>query len=103
MFTVTQNGKQTVSFMSQALGLMADLDIGTQHLRWMGDARFMYGFIRGRKGQPVNPDYLSYRLNYSSCCIQTLSHTTVHQGRRTGQSRDGGCFAHPPGTTECRY
>jgi sphingosine kinase len=33
--------------MSQAMGLMADLDIGTEHLRWMGDTRFMYGLIRG--------------------------------------------------------
>lgn len=36
-----------VSFLSTALGLMVDLDLGTEHLRWMGDARFMYGFIRG--------------------------------------------------------
>ncbi|KAF7323004.1 DAGKc domain-containing protein [Mycena chlorophos] len=45
--SVTQNGKRTISFMSQAMGLMADLDIGTEHLRWMGEARFSYGFLRG--------------------------------------------------------
>lgn len=33
--------------MSQSLGLMADLDIGTEHLRWMGDTRFMVGLLRG--------------------------------------------------------
>lgn len=49
VFSVTQGGKRTISFMSQALGLMADLDIGTEHLRWMGDARFMYGLFRGCK------------------------------------------------------
>lgn len=48
LFSVTQGGKRTISFMSQALGLMADLDIGTEHLRWMGDARFIYGLLRGR-------------------------------------------------------
>ena len=26
---------------------MVDLDIGTEHLRWMGDARFTLGFIKG--------------------------------------------------------
>jgi hypothetical protein len=26
-----------------------DRVIGTEHLRWMGDARFMYGFVRGRE------------------------------------------------------
>ena len=47
VFSLTQKGKRTISFMSQALGLMADLDIGTENLRWMGDARFMIGLIRG--------------------------------------------------------
>lgn len=35
------------SFMSLAVGLMCDVDLGTEHLRWMGDARFVYGFLRG--------------------------------------------------------
>ncbi|WWC62565.1 uncharacterized protein I303_105161 [Kwoniella dejecticola CBS 10117] len=35
------------SFLSTALGLMVDLDIGTENLRWMGDTRFMYGFLKG--------------------------------------------------------
>lgn len=35
------------SFLSQALGIMVDLDIGTESMRWMGDARFMLGFIKG--------------------------------------------------------
>ncbi|KAL0946846.1 hypothetical protein HGRIS_013014 [Hohenbuehelia grisea] len=47
IFSITQGGKRTFSFMSQALGLMAELDVGTDHLRWMGEARFTYGLIRG--------------------------------------------------------
>ncbi|KAF4608502.1 sphinganine kinase lcb4 [Pleurotus pulmonarius] len=47
LFSFVQNKKRSISFMSQALGLMADLDIGTDHLRWMGETRFMYGLIRG--------------------------------------------------------
>ena len=60
--SVTVGGQRVFSFMSQALGLMADLDLGklhhpvkidsdaiagTEHLRWMGDTRFIFGFIRG--------------------------------------------------------
>lgn len=40
-------GKRRLSFLSQATGLMVDADIGTENLRWMGDARFMWGFLRG--------------------------------------------------------
>ncbi|WVQ82967.1 hypothetical protein IAT38_005103 [Cryptococcus sp. DSM 104549] len=35
------------SFLSQAIGLMVDLDIGTENLRWMGDTRFVVGFLKG--------------------------------------------------------
>ena len=47
LFSITQGGKRSLSFMSQALGLMADLDLGTEHLRWMGDTRFMVGLLKG--------------------------------------------------------
>jgi sphingosine kinase len=50
LFSITQNGQKTYSFMSQALGLMADLDIGTENLRWMGDTRFLVGLLRGGDG-----------------------------------------------------
>ncbi|KAH7340253.1 ATP-NAD kinase-like domain-containing protein [Rhizoctonia solani] len=43
----TQDGETSVSFLSQAIGLMADLDLGTESMRWMGDARFIAGFLRG--------------------------------------------------------
>ena len=49
LFLVTQNGKTSISFLSQTVGLMADLDLGTEHLRWMGDTRFSVGFLQGRK------------------------------------------------------
>ncbi|WWD18462.1 hypothetical protein CI109_102914 [Kwoniella shandongensis] len=35
------------SFLSTAIGLMVDLDIGTENLRWMGDVRFTVGFLKG--------------------------------------------------------
>ncbi|CAE6503488.1 unnamed protein product [Rhizoctonia solani] len=43
----TQDGETSVSFLSQAIGLMADLDLGTEDLRWMGGARFIAGFLKG--------------------------------------------------------
>lgn len=45
--SVTQSGRRVISYLSVSLGLMADLDIKTEHLRWMGDTRFIYGFLRG--------------------------------------------------------
>ncbi len=36
LLSLTQGGKEYMSFMSQSLGLIADLDLGTEHLRFMG-------------------------------------------------------------------
>jgi len=46
LVSVTQGDKRVLSFLSQAVGQMAELDILTEHLRWMGAARFTYGFIK---------------------------------------------------------
>lgn len=43
LVSITQGTKHTVSFLSQALGVLADCDLKTEHLRWMGDTRFIYG------------------------------------------------------------
>ncbi|KZP19451.1 hypothetical protein FIBSPDRAFT_827966 [Athelia psychrophila] len=47
LFLLTQGGKTTISTMTQALGIMADCDLGTESWRWMGEARFVLGFLRG--------------------------------------------------------
>jgi sphingosine kinase len=49
LFSVTMDSNRVYSFMSQAMGLMAEVDIGTEHLRWMGDTRFFLGFLKGGK------------------------------------------------------
>ncbi|KAL8277239.1 hypothetical protein RQP46_010308 [Phenoliferia psychrophenolica] len=45
--TVKQGERTTYSFLSQAFGLVADLDLGTEWMRWMGDTRFILGFLWG--------------------------------------------------------
>lgn len=52
LLSVLQSGRRSFSFLSQSVGLMADLDLGTEHLRWMGSSRFTYGFLRGGEYLP---------------------------------------------------
>ncbi|GAA5921810.1 hypothetical protein JCM3775_001835 [Rhodotorula graminis] len=48
--------ERTYTFLSQAFGLMADLDLGTEHLRrWLGDARFTWGYVQGAIGRRRYP------------------------------------------------
>ncbi|KAL2018309.1 hypothetical protein VTK56DRAFT_972 [Thermocarpiscus australiensis] len=45
LVSVTQGDRRTISFLSQALGMIAEVDLGTEHLRWMGSSRFTAGFL----------------------------------------------------------
>ncbi|KAI8998567.1 ATP-NAD kinase-like domain-containing protein [Trametes punicea] len=45
LFSFVQGGKRHISFMSQSMGLIADVDLGTDPLRFMGSQRFIVGFI----------------------------------------------------------
>ncbi|KAJ5668804.1 sphingosine kinase [Penicillium macrosclerotiorum] len=45
LVSIPQGDRHTVSFLSQALGVLAECDLKTEHLRWMGDSRFIYGVL----------------------------------------------------------
>lgn len=45
LVSITQGSKRYVSFLSQALGIIAESDLGTEHLRWMGPRRFEVGLM----------------------------------------------------------
>lgn len=43
LISITQGDTRKLSFLSQALGIIAEADLATEHLRWMGEHRFTYG------------------------------------------------------------
>lgn len=45
LISITQGESRTLSFLSQAVGIVAEADLATENLRWMGAARFTYGFL----------------------------------------------------------
>jgi len=53
--SVTQGEKRYISFLSQAVGIVADSDLGTENLRWMGAARFEIGFLIRLLGKTLYP------------------------------------------------
>jgi len=66
--------RRTLSFLSQAVGIVAEVDLATENQRWMGDARFTLGFLQRILGKTVWPcdvalcvvdeDKASIRRNY---------------------------------------
>lgn len=43
LVSVTQGNERILSFLSQAVGIIAESDLGTEHWRWMGARRFELG------------------------------------------------------------
>ena len=71
--------------MSVSMGLMADLDIDTEHLRWMGSPRFIYGFLRGSAF--IHLIHAIARLtppSFGSYLAATLPDKNLPQGLGTG-------------------
>lgn len=63
--SVTQRGCRTLSFLSQSYGIVAESDLGTDHLRWMGAARFTYGFLVRLLGKTTYPCDLAFKTEIS--------------------------------------
>jgi len=45
LVSITQGETRTLSFLSQSVGIVAESDLATEHLRWLGAQRFTYGFL----------------------------------------------------------
>lgn len=43
--SITQGSRRTLSFLSQAVGIIAESDLATEHMRWMGATRFEVGLV----------------------------------------------------------
>jgi sphingosine kinase len=55
LISITQGEERTISFLSQSIGIVAESDLGTDNIRWMGSARFTYGFLVRLLGKTVWP------------------------------------------------
>ncbi|KAF8983327.1 sphinganine kinase lcb4 [Entomortierella lignicola] len=58
--SVTQSTGRYFSFVLQSFGLIADVDLGSEHLRWMGEARFTMAAIGKLLSQASYPCELAY-------------------------------------------
>jgi sphingosine kinase len=46
LVSITQGTERRLSFLSQAVGIIAESDLATENLRWLGDARFTVGYVQ---------------------------------------------------------
>ena len=66
LVSITQGNRRTLSFLSQAVGIVAESDLGTENLRWLGDARFTYGFLTRLLKKTVYPCDIAIKVKIES-------------------------------------
>jgi len=62
LVSITQGDQRFLSFLSQSFGIIAEVDLGTEDLRWMGGARFTYGLMQRIWRQAVYPCDLAVKI-----------------------------------------
>ncbi|KAJ5519734.1 hypothetical protein N7463_000187 [Penicillium fimorum] len=55
LVSISQKDSRTLSFLSQSFGIVAECDLGTENIRWMGAQRFTYGFLVRLMRQTIWP------------------------------------------------
>jgi sphingosine kinase len=81
LVSVTQGDRRTLSFLSQSVGLVAESDLATEHLRWMGEARFTYGFLVRIFKKKVYPCDIAVKVE-----IEDKEGVKEHYARMMGSS-----------------
>lgn len=62
LMSISQGNTRILSFLSQSVGIIAESDLATENLRWMGSARFTYGFLVRLLGQALYPCELAVKV-----------------------------------------
>lgn len=62
LVSITQGDRRSLSFLSQSVGIVAESDLGTENLRWMGSARFTYGILVRLLRKTVYPCDLAIKV-----------------------------------------
>lgn len=66
LVSITQGDRRTLSFLSQSFGIVAECDLDTDHLRWMGSTRFTWGYLVRLLGETVYPCEIAIKVDISS-------------------------------------
>ncbi|KIW99680.1 uncharacterized protein Z518_11093 [Rhinocladiella mackenziei CBS 650.93] len=85
LVSVTQGDKRTLSFLSQSLGIVAESDLGTENMRWMGDARFTFGFLVRLIGKTLYPCDIAVKMEIEDK-QEIKRHYARQMARRESQS-----------------
>ena len=106
LVSITQGDKRFVSFLSQALGIIAESDLATENLRWMGGSRFEVGVMMRLFRKKCYPCDLAVKVEYADKTDvkahykRHASDTDYGNNRPAEEAKEA---QHGPGLPELKY
>lgn len=94
--SITYGETRLLSFLSQAVGVVAEVDLATEGLRWMGSARFTWGFIERLLARKVYPCDLAVKVEIEHK-EDVKAHYSRHQATAS-PAADAGRSRHQTGS-----
>jgi sphingosine kinase len=89
LVSVTQGDRRTLSFLSQAVGIVAECDLATEHLRWMGAARFTWGILVRILSKKIYPADVAVKVEHGSkAAIRDVYRAESSKPPRTDDDRE---------------
>ncbi|RWA14106.1 hypothetical protein EKO27_g1023 [Xylaria grammica] len=88
LMSVTQDSQRTLSFLSQSVGIIAEADLGTEHMRWLGAARFDLGVVQRIFSKKVYPCEISVKFEHENKSEVRAHYRRIHT--REGQKNGSG-------------
>ncbi|KAJ5753165.1 hypothetical protein N7520_010082 [Penicillium odoratum] len=89
LMSISQKGSRTLSFLSTSFGIVAESDLGTDNIRWMGAQRFTYGYLARVLANRVWPCNLAIKVE-----IDDKEAIKEHYAGYTGRELDPFADAH---------
>jgi sphingosine kinase len=84
LMSVTQGSQRLLSFLSQSVGIIAECDLGTEHMRWMGAKRFDVGVVQRIFSKKVYPCDIAVKVE-----IENKAQVKAHYKRnRNGEEQN---------------
>ncbi|KAL6704812.1 sphinganine kinase lcb4 [Coniothyrium glycines] len=86
--SITQGDRRILSFLSQSVGIVAETDLATEHLRWMGSARFTWGFLVRLINKTVYPADIAVKVEHQDkASVRNAYRTEASKPPRSNDDR----------------
>ena len=108
--SITQGTTRTLSFLSQAVGIIAESDLGTEHLRWLGDARFTFGVLIRLLRKTVYPCDIAIKVAIDNkaaikehCRTESATRVSMEEERQKVETMESSFSEDRAGLPSLRY